>query len=104
MISHALDYDDEDNPSIPLSRSVTILPAILTLGESMGETGKDILLDYIIGFEIISKISYGISAQHHYEWGWQTTGAVCTLGAAAGSTKILNLNHGAICRALWIAG
>jgi len=104
VMAHALDFDDGGHPNLPLSRSVTVLPAVLAIGEWLGLTGKEVLLGYIIGFDVISKISYGMSKQHHYEWGWQTTGTVCTLGAAAGGAKILKLNIEETCRALGIAG
>ncbi len=103
VMAHALDYDEGGHPVIPLSRSVTVFPAVLSLGESIGVSGKDFLVGYIVGFEVISKISYGISAEDHYEWGWQTTGTICTLGAAAGGAKILNLNKDQVITAIGIS-
>jgi 2-methylcitrate dehydratase PrpD len=104
VMAHALDFDEGGHATLPLSRSVTVLPAVLALGELTGATGKDVLLGYIIGFDLISKVSDGMSNIHHYEWGWQTTGTVCTLGAAAGGAKILKLNKGETAMALGIAG
>ena len=54
VMAHALDFDDGGHPRIPSSRSVTIVPAVLALAESIGATGKDMLLGYIIGFEVIT--------------------------------------------------
>lgn len=104
VMAHAPDFDDGGHPKIPLSRSVTVLPAVLALGESLEATGKEVLLGYIIGFDVISKVSDGISDKHHYRWGWRTTGTVCTLGAAAGAAKMLKLGKEETCRALGIAG
>jgi 2-methylcitrate dehydratase PrpD len=104
VMAHALDFDDGGHVNLPLSRSVVVLPAILALGESMRAAGKEVLVGYIIGFDLISKVSDGMSNKHHYEWGWQTTGTVCTLGAVAASASILHLNSEETCRALGIGG
>jgi len=104
VMAHALDFDDGGHANLPLSRSVAVLPALLALGESTGATGREVLLGYIIGFDLISKVSDGLSNKHHYEWGWQTTGTVCTLGAVAASARILHLSTEETCRALGIGG
>ncbi len=104
VMAHALDFDDGGHVNLPLSRSVAVLPAALALGESTGATGKEVLLGYVIGFDLISKVSDGMSNKHHYEWGWQTTGTVCTLGAIAAGAKILHLSKEETCRALGIGG
>jgi 2-methylcitrate dehydratase PrpD len=103
VMAHALDFDDGGHVNLPLSRSVAVLPAALACGELVGATGKDVLLGYILGFDLISKVSDGMSGKH-YEWGWQTTGTVCTLGAVAAAAKILNLSRGETSRALGIGG
>ena len=104
VMAHALDFDDGGHVNLPLSRSVVVLPAALALGEATGATGRDVLLGYIMGFDLISKVSDGMSGKDHYEWGWQTTGTVCTLGAVAAGAKILNLSKEATCQALGIGG
>ncbi|MFC1815464.1 MmgE/PrpD family protein, partial [Thermodesulfobacteriota bacterium] len=40
VMAPALDFDDGGHPNIPSRRSVTVFPAVLALGESIGATGK----------------------------------------------------------------
>jgi 2-methylcitrate dehydratase PrpD len=50
VIAHALDYDD---CGVKIGHpSVLVLPAVLSLGEHLGASGRDILTAYILGLEI----------------------------------------------------
>jgi len=54
-IAHALDYDD---CGVKIGHpSVLVLPAVLSLGEHLGASGKDILTAYVIGLEIEGKLA-----------------------------------------------
>jgi len=54
-IAHALDYDD---CGVKIGHpSVLVLPAVLSLGERLGASGKDILTAYVIGVEIEGKLA-----------------------------------------------
>jgi hypothetical protein len=60
----------------------------LAAGESVGGSGKDALLAYIIGVEVETKIGLAIN-KVHYNLGWHPTATLGTLGAAAACCKIM---------------
>lgn len=98
---HALDYDD--CADIFLGHPTTvILPAVLALGEWVGISGKEIILSYILGYDICSKVGSGIGSAY-YEAGWHSTASIGTLGATIAATKVLKLNVKQIRMAIGIA-
>jgi len=90
LSGHMLDYDDLEWPSMA-HPSVTVLPAVLALGEKAGAHGKKCLESYLTGMEVIAKIGEGINP-NHYDKGWHSTGTIGALGAASASSKLLNLD------------
>jgi 2-methylcitrate dehydratase PrpD len=101
MIAHVLDFDDYEWPSMA-HPSVTVLPAVLALGEKLQARGKECLEAYLLGMEVISKIGYGVNPSH-YDKGWHSTSTLGTLGASAASAKLLNCNLENVKMALGIA-
>jgi len=90
VIGHALDYDDYEVPSMA-HPSVTVLPAVLALGEKIKTGGADCMAAYLAGMEVISKTGNGINP-NHYDKGWHSTGTLGSLGSAAASSKLLKLD------------
>lgn len=89
IASHALDYDDVagalgGHPSVPL------IPAVIALGESLGSSGRDIALAYVVGFETECRIARGVHF-HHYEKGWHPTATLGIFGAVAAAARLLRL-------------
>ena len=82
--------------------SVTVLPAVLALGEKLKAPGKACLEAYLVGMEVISKVGRAINPDH-YDKGWHSTGTLGTLGAASASSKLLKLDAERIRMALGIA-
>lgn len=99
--AHALDYDDCNN-TLGGHPSVPVLCAVIAIGESIGCSGKDILLAFITGFETQSRIASGVNL-HHYEKGWHPTATLGIFGAAAGSAHLLKLDADKTATALAIA-
>ena len=91
VMAHADDFDDISF-SIPGHPSVPVLPAVLSLGEMREISGQDLLTAYIIGFEVECKIGRSL-APHLYQRGWHATSVLGSLGAAAASSWILNLDR-----------
>jgi 2-methylcitrate dehydratase PrpD len=89
-MGHALDYDDLSF-TYGAHPSCTLVPVVLSLGESTGATGKDVLTAYIVGFEAGVYISSPV-AQSHYMQGWHSTGTVGVMGATAAAARLLKLN------------
>src|SRR5919108_3326102 len=54
-MAHALDFDDV-NWSMSGHPTVALLPALLALGQEVHASGQEIVLAYILGFEVEAKI------------------------------------------------
>ena len=100
-MAHALDFDDV-NWSMSGHPTVPLLPAVLALGQAVHACGAEVLLAYVLGFEVETKIGLGVNPRH-YDLGWHATSTLGTLGAAAAGAKLLGLDVDATCVALGIA-
>jgi 2-methylcitrate dehydratase PrpD len=99
--SHALDLDDCNNtfgghPTAP------ILPALFALADEAGASGQALILAYVTGFEVETKIALGVHF-HHYEKGWHPTATLGVFGAAAACAKLMGLDEPRTATALAIA-
>jgi 2-methylcitrate dehydratase PrpD len=100
VIAHALDYDD---CGVKIGHpSVLVLPAVLSLGEHMGASGRDILTAYMLGLEVEGKMALSAdfklmqSRLNHQSW-------YGSVGAAAACARLLRLDVGKARMALGIA-
>jgi 2-methylcitrate dehydratase PrpD len=101
VAGHALDFDDS-NFVLGGHPSVTLLPALLAVGEERGRGGRDILDAYVIGFEVMMKFARAVNFEH-YEKGWHPTATLGTFGATAAVARLLRLPDGVIQHALGLA-
>lgn len=106
---HADDYDDTQLAEAPgrvygllTHPTAPALPAALALGERAKSSGADVLMAYLLGVEVESKIAEAIDPRH-YDHGFHTTGTVGTFGAAAAAARMLKLDAEATARTLGIA-
>ncbi len=101
-MGHVLDFDD-DSDTMVSHPTVTILPAVMALGENRS-SGRQLLAAYIVGLEICARIAAlpGF-LPGHYEKGWHSTATLGVLDAMAGSAKILDLDARQIRSAFGIA-
>ena len=94
--AHALDYDHSftlmGQPTAP------IIPAVFSLGESLGASGGEILEAYVAGFEVTAKLVLSLSDSK--EDGWHAPGTLGSLGASVACAKLLRLNSAEIEMAL----
>jgi 2-methylcitrate dehydratase PrpD len=88
-IAHALDYDD---CGVKIGHpSVLVLPALLSLGEHLGASGRDTLAAYILGLEVEGKLALHAdfklmqSRLNHQSW-------YGSVGAAAACARLLRLD------------
>jgi 2-methylcitrate dehydratase PrpD len=100
-IGHALDFDDS-NFVLGGHPSVTLLPAVLALGEAGQRSGRDVLHAYVTGFEVMMRIAHAVNFEH-YEKGWHPTATLGIFGAAAASAKLLGLDQSQSADALGLA-
>ena len=89
-LAHILDYDDVamvtgGHPT------VAMLPTVLALAESLHVSGKDALLAYIVGFEVMCTVGKAVTGRHYF-LGWHCTATNGALGAAALGAKLLKLD------------
>ncbi|MEX2643670.1 MAG: MmgE/PrpD family protein [Acetobacterales bacterium] len=96
-----LDYDDSTWRCIGHPSGV-VVPAVLTLGEELGASGRAVLDAYMIGHETIGKIARG-TVPALYLRGRHTTGALGVFGAAAACARLLGLDADRTAVALGIA-
>ena len=97
--SHALDYDDvtwglTGHPSVVLNS------CLIPLGETTGASGKDVMLCYMIGLEIMSKIGLTTQPHHSFVAGWHPTSSIGAMGATAACARMLGLSKEATANAL----
>ncbi|MDA0263107.1 MAG: MmgE/PrpD family protein [Chloroflexi bacterium] len=91
-MAHALDYDDitfitKTHPS------AVLIPAALPVAEEAGASGGDMLLAYLLGFEVACAVGESISPAYFDDLGWHPTGPLGALGAAAAASRLLGLDE-----------
>jgi 2-methylcitrate dehydratase PrpD len=99
--AHALDYDDVTWGLIG-HPSVSLVPSVFALGEHINASGRDVLLAYAVGFEVMAKLGRTTQPQHSLEGGWHATGTIGAFGSTAACCKLLGLDADQIGRALGI--
>lgn len=99
--SHALDFDDCSN-TLGGHPSAPILPGLWALAERRRSGGQELLIAYIIGVEVETKLGRAVNF-HHYEKGWHPTATLGVFGAAASCAHLMNLNEERFATALAIA-
>jgi 2-methylcitrate dehydratase PrpD len=99
--AHALDYDDVTWGLIG-HPSVTLVPALFALGETIDASGGDILHAYVVGFEVMAKLGRTTQPRHSLDGGWHATGTIGAFGATAACCKLIALDAPATAHALGI--
>jgi 2-methylcitrate dehydratase PrpD len=95
---HAHDYDDTQlavgadrvyglltHPTAP------VLPAALALAERDDRNGTDLLVGYLVGVEVETKVSEAIDPRH-YDHGFHSTATAGAIGAGAAAARMLSLD------------
>jgi 2-methylcitrate dehydratase PrpD len=98
---HVLDYDDVSYAIIG-HPSVAVLPAVLAVAEATGASGADVLVAYVGGVEVMSKVARALG-ERHYLAGWHMTATAGSIGSAAAAAKLLGLDPHGIQAALGVA-
>ena len=87
--SHALDYDDVSGV-MGGHPSAMLIPSMIALGESLGASGRDLALAYVVGYEAECRIARGVHF-HHYDKGWHPTATIGIFGTVAAASRLLGL-------------
>jgi 2-methylcitrate dehydratase PrpD len=106
---HADDFDDTQLAVAPdrvygllTHPTAPVLPAAIALAERDDLDGGAVLLAYLVGVEVATKVSEAIDPRH-YDQGFHSTATAGTIGAGAGASRILDLDGKAIATCLGIA-
>jgi 2-methylcitrate dehydratase PrpD len=92
---HVLDYDDcLDFPDVGLAHPTTgIFPAVLAVGETLHLQGRDLITAYCLGIEAYAKTGLLTRECWAANRGWEWTGVLGVMGAAAAVSKLLRLDE-----------
>lgn len=99
--SHALDYDDV-NFAMGGHPTVTVVPALLALGEQMKASGRLFIESFVAGYETSGRIGR-LVAPSHYTKGFHVTGTVGSFSATAAAGRMLGLTDRQLAVAFGIA-
>jgi 2-methylcitrate dehydratase PrpD len=99
--SHALDYDDVSGV-MGGHPSAMLVPALIALGESLGSSGRDLALAYVVGYETECRIARAVHF-HHYDKGWHPTATLGIFGTVAAASRLLRLTPDQTAIALGLA-
>jgi 2-methylcitrate dehydratase PrpD len=99
--AHALDYDDVTWGLIG-HPSVSLVPAVVALGETINASGREVLHAYVVGFEVMAKLGRTTQPRHSLDGGWHATGTIGAFGATAACCKLLALDAERTAHALGI--
>ncbi|MBL6618402.1 MAG: MmgE/PrpD family protein, partial [Reyranella sp.] len=99
--SHALDYDDV-NFSMGGHPTVTVVPALLALGEQIKASGRLFIESFVAGYETSGRVGRLVSPSH-YQKGFHVTGTVGSFSATAAAGRMLGLSDKQLAVAFGIA-
>jgi 2-methylcitrate dehydratase PrpD len=99
---HALDFDDTHLASI-VHGSAPVAPAALAIAEWRGRSGADVLVAFVAGFEVETRIGRVIGPRLA-DRGFHVTAVLGHFGAVAAAGRLLGLTAEQLGRALGIAG
>jgi 2-methylcitrate dehydratase PrpD len=99
---HGLDYDDTHMNSIIHATAAT-LPTVLSVGEHVNASGKEMLAAYVAGMEVAIRLGLVKPFGWHDE-GFHATGVVAHFASALICGRLLGLNHAQLVSAQGIVG
>ena len=96
--ANVFDYCDTHLPTV-VHPTAPLAPALLALADLRRVTGPELLLAFVLSFEIECRIGLALSPGH-YPKGWHITSTCGVFGAAVGAAKLLQLGEQQIVWAL----
>ena len=90
IASHIDDFDDTHLRTI-IHPAGPVVAAVLAVGELVGASGESVVSALAIGMEVECRLGNAVSPEH-YDQGWHITATAGVFGAAAGVSRLLNLN------------
>lgn len=102
LLVHGLDYDDS-HPAGAIHASASSFPTALAVAETLDLSGRELLLGYLVGVEISTRLSM-VARGAFQDAGFHPTGLVGAFGAAVLAARLHGLSAAAIARAQGFAG
>ncbi|MBP1779123.1 MAG: hypothetical protein H6Q86_5134, partial [candidate division NC10 bacterium] len=102
VMIHSFDFDDYHNAKV--HPGAPVIPAALTVGESLGASGRQVLTAMAAGYETMIRVSLATGPNASRLRGWHLTGTTGTFGAAAAAGRLLGLSADEMASALGLAG
>ncbi len=100
--AHAFEMDSLRKPSTGVHPG-GIVPTVLAIGEEADASGRDLILAFIAGMEVMTRI--GLATRHSSEEkGFHAPGLTGVFGGAIAAGKLLGLDAGRMRNALGVAG
>ena len=100
LLGHAIDFDDWDAFIHAGHPTCMVVGAALSLGEVIGSSGKDLLRAYVLGIEVLTKIS--AASPNLQDRGFHSTPVLGSFGAAVACVSLLRLDPSKIKAALGV--
>lgn len=89
MLIHGLDFDDTHMASI-VHASAACVPAALAVAESLGKSGRDLLLAYVAGMETAIRVGAAADGRFHHA-GFHATAIAAHFSSALIAGRLLGL-------------
>jgi 2-methylcitrate dehydratase PrpD len=101
--AHAFEQDSLRYPGAGVHPGATLLPAALALAQETGASGKELLVAFVAGCEVLFRI--GAASRHSSEGlGFHAPGLTGPYGAAIAAGRVMRLDAPRLADALGIAG
>lgn len=106
VFAHAFEMDGARNPSVGSHPGAALLPTVLSVGEEVGASGKEVIAAFVAGNEVLIRVA---SASHHSEieperLGFHAPASGHVYGTAVAAGKLLGLNLEQMTNAMGVAG
>lgn len=102
ILVHGLDFDDT-HPGGVIHASASAFPTAFTVAEQRGRSGAEMILAYVVGMEVATRIALTANGGFHAN-GFHPTGVVGAFGSTMVASKLNNLPAAAIALAQGFAG
>jgi 2-methylcitrate dehydratase PrpD len=105
LMARSFDFEpveaEGEKTSSPAHISGTTVPTALAVAEQQSAGGKELLTALVIGDDLAARL--GVASGFDFNLGWDNTGTINVFGAAAITSKLLNLDEKRVLNALGIA-
>ena len=102
ILVHGLDYDDT-HPAGVIHASASAFPTALSVSEQRDLSGRDLLLGYVVGMEVSTRLGMAAKGGFH-QVGFHPTGLVGAFGSAVAAARLHDLPAPAIAQAQGFVG